>query len=137
MNLILRNVISSEIIKVTGSNRIKTEVELLNSPQDTYQPCWLPPFKGADPLSNTAYKKLKAVSDLSVAPCVNCGYEVHLDEPPEAESPDSPIGHYGPLEANPLHLTSGLMELVVWNSEGSECGFLTSPLGPSWFCPSM
>lgn len=36
MNLILRNVISSEIIKVTGSNGIKTEVELLNSPQDTY-----------------------------------------------------------------------------------------------------
>lgn len=35
MNLILTNVISREFIKVTGSNEIKIEAELLNSPQDT------------------------------------------------------------------------------------------------------
>lgn len=132
-NLIFRNVTSSEIIKGTGSNGGKAEVKLPNSLQNTYQPPWLPPFKGAGPVGNTVYKKLKAfVSE----PCVLLPVWSPLGWAIWGRIFRLSLWADEPLQANPLLLTPGLMEVFIWNSEGSECGFLSSSPGASWFGPS-
>ena len=56
------NIISSEIIKVTGWNGLKAEGITKFCPQGYPSAViWLPSFKGAGPLGNTAYKTLKGL----------------------------------------------------------------------------
>lgn len=105
MNLILRNVTRGEIIEVTGSNGVKMKVELWNFPPGNLSAT--SGFLLSRELVILLTRNWKfCFKDFSVVSCVNCGYKLHLHEPPEVESPDSPYGHCGLLEDNPLLLTS-------------------------------
>lgn len=124
------NVISSEIIKVTDWHGLKAEGITELCPQGCPSAViWLFPFKGAGPLGNTAYKTLKVCfRDLSIAPCMSCGYKVHSLQAPEEESRFL-LWALQSLGGESFASESSFIMVIVWSGEGSQCEFLTSSLG--------
>ena len=125
------NVISSEIIKVTGWNGLNAEGITKFCPQGYPSAViWLPPFKGAGPWVTLLTRHWKVCfRDLSVAPYMNCGYKVHSAQASEEESLDSSLWGLQSLGGKSFASESSFMMVIVWSSEGSQCEFFTSYLG--------
>ena len=104
----------------------KAEVKLLNSPQDTYQPCWLPPFKGAGLLGNTTYKKLKVLFQKLEWFYL---FKVYFEEPPESRISRFSLWALRVFEGQPI---SSNIKLHRSNSSEQWRKWLWIPYQPSW-----